>query len=34
MQTFTFTANGQTYTITAATYQEARAQLAELMAAE
>ena len=34
MQTFTFTANGQTYTITAATYQEARAQLEVLIATE
>ena len=34
MQTFTFTAKGKTYTITADTYQAARAQLAELMAAE
>jgi hypothetical protein len=31
METFTFTVNGQTYTITAANYVDARAQLAELL---
>jgi len=34
MQTFKFTANGKEYVITATGYQDARAQLQELLAAE
>jgi hypothetical protein len=34
MKTYTFTANGRTYTIEAENFQVARARLAELIAAE
>jgi hypothetical protein len=34
MRTYTFTANGKTYTIEAENFQVARAKLAELMASE